>query len=287
MAIFFLVVGLEIKRELVDGRLQAPRTAALPVLAAVGGVVAPIVIFVVLIAGGEGSEGWAIACATDIAFAVGLVSLLGDRVSEGARVFLLAVAIVDDIIAIAIIAGFFGGSIAVAWLAAAVVLVVLVRLLPRAWVPLAIVLWIAVHESGVHATIAGVAVGLLLPVAMGERIEHRLHPWSAFVVVPLFALANAGIDFGGGVLGQRARQPADVGDRRRPGASESCSASPARRSPHCARAAPCRRECRARSSPESPQRPASASPSRSSSPSSPTRILRSSSERRSASSSDR
>jgi len=201
MAVFFLVVGLEIKRELVTGRLQAPRTAALPAVAAVGGVLAPIVIFVAIVAGGEGIDGWAIACATDIAFAVGLVTLLGDRVSDGARVFLLAIAIVDDIIAIAIIAVFYADGFAPVWLLVAVVLAAALWWQPGFWIPLAIALWIAVHESGIHATIAGVAVGLLLPVTRGERVQHRLHPWSAFVVVPLFALANAGVDFGGGVLG--------------------------------------------------------------------------------------
>ncbi|MBE2318771.1 Na+/H+ antiporter NhaA [Solirubrobacter sp. CPCC 204708] len=201
MALFFLIVGLEIKREVVDGRLQDARTAALPALAAVGGVVAPIVIFVALVAGGEGAQGWAIACATDIAFAVGLIALLGDRVSDGTRVFLLAVAIVDDIIAIAIIAVFYAEGVSLTWLLAAAALVVVIKLVPRLWLPLGVLLWIAVHESGVHATIAGVAVGLLLPLAIGERVEHRLHPWSAFVVVPLFALANAGIEFGGGALG--------------------------------------------------------------------------------------
>lgn len=200
MAVFFLVVGLEIKREFVDGRLQHRRTAALPAIAAVGGVLAPIVIFVALVRGGEGMDGWAIACATDIAFAVGLVALLGDRVPEGTRVFLLAIAIVDDIIAIAIIAIFYAKGVSLAWLLAAVVLAGAVKLLPRWWIPLGIALWVAVHEAGVHATIAGVAVGLLLPVALGERIEHRVHPWSAFVVVPLFALANAGVELGGGVL---------------------------------------------------------------------------------------
>lgn len=200
MAVFFLVVGLEIKREFVDGRLQDRRTAALPAIAAVGGVVAPILIFVVVIAGGDGADGWAIACATDIAFAVGLIALLGDRVSEGTRVFLLAVAIVDDIIAIAIIAVFYAESVSLLWLLAAAVLAGAIKLLPRLWIPLGIVLWIAVHEAGVHATIAGVTVGLLLPLAIGERVEHRLHPWSAFLVVPLFALANAGVAFGGGVL---------------------------------------------------------------------------------------
>ncbi len=199
MALFFLVVGLEIKRELVDGELQDRRAAALPAIAAVGGVVLPIGIFVLLTAGGDGAAGWAIPAATDIAFAVGVLALLGDRVSSGARLFLLSVAIVDDIIAITIIALFYGGDLALGWLALAVVLVGAIWLVGRLgsiwpYVPLGLALWWAVHESGVHATIAGVLVGLLMPVALGERAEHRLHPYSAFVVVPLFALANAGVD---------------------------------------------------------------------------------------------
>ena len=119
--------------------------------------------------------------------------------------FLLAIAIVDDIIAIAIIAVFYGDELALEWLGAAVALVVLIcawrpaRVAP--YVVFAIALWIAVYQSGVHATIAGVVVGLLLPVPLGERVEHSLHPYSAFVIVPLFAFANAGVDFGGGVLG--------------------------------------------------------------------------------------
>jgi NhaA family Na+:H+ antiporter len=201
MALFFFVVGLEIKRELVVGELRDRRAAALPAIAAVGGVALPIALFAALTAGGAGAGGWAIPAATDIAFAVGVLALLGDRVSTGARLFLLSVAIVDDIIAITIIALFYGGSLALGWLALAAALVVAIALagrLGRAWpyLPLGLALWWAVHESGVHATIAGVLVGLLMPVASGERIEHRLHPYSAFVVVPLFALANAGLDFG-------------------------------------------------------------------------------------------
>ena len=201
MALFFFVVGLEIKRELVEGELRDRRAAALPGIAAIGGVALPIVIFAALTAGGEGAAGWAIPAATDIAFAIGVLALLGDRVSAGARLFLLSVAIVDDMIAITIIALFYGEAVAPGWLAVAAALVVAITLagrFGRAWpyLPLGLALWWAVHESGVHATIAGVLVGLLMPVAIGGRIEHRLHPYSAFVVVPLFALANAGIDFG-------------------------------------------------------------------------------------------
>ncbi len=198
MAVFFFVVGLEIKRELVAGELRDRRAAALPAIAAVGGVALPIAIFVLLTAGGDGAAGWAIPAATDIAFAVGVLALLGDRVSAGARLFLLSVAIVDDIIAIAIIALFYAGDVSLVWLAVAVAIAFLVFLnrWSAAYVPLGIALWIAVHEAGVHATIAGVVLGLLMPVALGERTEHALHPYSAFVVVPLFALANAGVDFG-------------------------------------------------------------------------------------------
>jgi NhaA family Na+:H+ antiporter len=164
-------------------------------------VALPIALFVAITAGSEGARGWAIPAATDIAFAVGVLSLLGSRVSSGARLFLLAIAIVDDIIAIAIIAIFYAGSLSLGWLAVAVALIgaiVIARRGPSAWVylPLGVALWIAVHESGIHATIAGVALGLLLPVTLGERVEHRLHPYSALVIVPLFALANAGVAFG-------------------------------------------------------------------------------------------
>jgi NhaA family Na+:H+ antiporter len=211
MAIFFLVVGLEIKRELVTGRLRDPRAAMLPMLAAAGGVLAPIAIFVALTAGGAGAAGWAIPCATDIAFAVGIVALLGDRVSPGARLFLLAIAIVDDIIAIAVIAIFYAETISLAWLLAAAALVGLVAVAARlgvtriaAYALFGVALWVCVHESGVHGTIAGVALGLLLPAGPAAWLEDRLHPVSAFAVVPLFALANAGVDLGGGVLADAA-----------------------------------------------------------------------------------
>ncbi|GAA1435184.1 Na+/H+ antiporter NhaA [Mycobacterium cookii] len=217
MAIFFFVVGLEIKRELAIGELHDPRAAALPAAAAVGGVVVPAVIFVALTSGAAGA-GWGIPMATDIAFAVGVLALLGDRVPSGAKLLLLSVAIVDDIIAITVIALFYTDTVSLAWLAGAVAglgLVVALRVVgvtaiwPYAVVGVAV--WAATLESGVHATIAGVALGLLTPAGeVGGRnvlatLEHRLHPWSAFVVVPLFALANAGVSFGGGVLGEAAQ----------------------------------------------------------------------------------
>jgi NhaA family Na+:H+ antiporter len=216
MAVFFFVVGLEIKRELAIGELHDPRAAALPAAAAVGGVVVPALIFVALTSGAAGA-GWGIPMATDIAFAVGVLALLGDRVPAGAKLLLLSVAIVDDIIAISVIALFYTETVSLAWLAGAgagLGLVVVLRLLgvTAIWpyVVVGVAVWAATLESGVHATIAGVALGLLTPAGdVGGRnvlatLEHRLHPWSAFVVVPLFALANAGVGFGGGVLGEAA-----------------------------------------------------------------------------------
>jgi Na+:H+ antiporter, NhaA family len=214
MALFFFVVGLEIKRELVTGELQDRRAATLPVVAAIGGVALPALIFVAVTAGTPQVSGWAIPAATDIAFAVGVLALLGDRVSSGAKLFLLTVAIVDDIAAIAIIALFYSESLAAGWLAVAaagLVGVVAFRALGvariLAYVPLALLVWVAIHESGVHATIAGVALGLLTPTGrfrgrpIMAMLEHRLHVVSAFVIVPLFALANAGVNLGGGVIG--------------------------------------------------------------------------------------
>ena len=217
MAVFFFVVGLEIKRELVVGELRDRRAAALPVIAALGGVVLPAAIFLAITAGTAESSGWAIPSATDIAFAVGVLALLGDRVSAGVKIFLLTIAIVDDIAAILIIAVFYAGGLSLPWLAAAACGLALVVALRRAgvasiapYVVLGAAIWLAVHESGIHATIAGVALGLLTPAGeVGGRdvlalLERRLHALSAFVIVPLFALANAGLVLGGGVLGDAA-----------------------------------------------------------------------------------
>lgn len=214
MAIFFFVVGLEIKRELVEGELKDRRAAALPAIAAVGGVLVPAVIFVAMTSG-PAREGWGIPMATDIAFAIGVLALLGSRVPAGAKLLLLTLAIVDDIIAISVIAIFYTDTVSFLWLAGAVggllVVVAMNRLGVTAITPYALVgsvVWLCTLESGVHATIAGVALGLLTPTGViGKRnvldtLEHRLHPWSAFVIVPLFALANAGVDFSGGLLGR-------------------------------------------------------------------------------------
>jgi NhaA family Na+:H+ antiporter len=213
MAIFFFVVGLEIKRELACGELQDRPAAALPALAALGGIALPALIFLAFTAGTPEASGWAIPAATDIAFAVGVLALLRSRVSPGMKLLLLTIAIVDDIAAILIIALFYAHGLSLPWLAAAVAglagVVALRRLGVARIAPYALLgaaIWLAVHESGVHATIAGVALALLTPVGdVGGRdvlamLENRLHVLSAFAIVPLFALANAGVNLGGGVL---------------------------------------------------------------------------------------
>jgi len=214
MAIFFFVVGLEIKRELVVGELSSPRDAAMPVIAALGGMALPALLFLVVNAGSATERGWGIPMATDIAFVLGALALLGPRAPSGLRLFLLAVAIVDDLGAIAVIAVAYSSGLSAGYLALAVAVVGFVVLLrwlgasrPAAYAIPAIVLWFAIHESGVHATVAGVAMGLLTPAqpidgrSVIDELQHRLHPFSALVVVPLFALANAGVVIRGDTLG--------------------------------------------------------------------------------------
>lgn len=214
MALFFFVVGMEIKRELVGGELADRKAAALPVIAAAGGVALPAAIFLLLTVGTPEAAGWAIPAATDIAFAAGVLALLRDRVSDGLKLLLLSIAIVDDIAAIAIIALFYADSLSALWLLAggagllAVVGLQRLRVVHIApYVVVGVLVWIAVHESGVHATIAGVALGLLTPSGrfhgreVMRLLEHRLHLATALVVVPLFALANAGVYLGGDAIG--------------------------------------------------------------------------------------
>lgn len=206
MTVFFFVVGLEIKRELVRGELRDPRTAALPAVAAVGGMVLPALLYVAVNAGGGNLDGWAVPMATDIAFAVGVLAILGSRVPGPLKLFMLTLAIVDDVGAIVVIALFYSKGIAVGWLLAAVGALLLVHLMSRfgadralMYVLPALLVWVCVFESGVHATLAGVVLGLMTPAhprggkPVLERLEHALHPVSSFVIVPLFALANAGI----------------------------------------------------------------------------------------------
>jgi NhaA family Na+:H+ antiporter len=211
MAIFFLLVGLEIKRELVEGELSSLRQAALPAIAAFGGSLVPALIYVLCnLTDPVALRGWAIPAATDIAFAVGVLSLLGARVPIGLKVFLLALAIFDDLGAIVVIAVFYTAKLSVIslLLAGAVLLAMLAlnrlgvtRIAPYAL--LGIVLWVCVLRSGVHATLAGVAMALAIPMRAAEgesplrQLEHALHPWVAFLVVPLFGFANAGVSFAG------------------------------------------------------------------------------------------
>ncbi len=207
MVIFFFVVGLEIKRELIVGELNDRAKATLPIVAAAGGVTLPALIFVALNAGGSGIHGWAIPMATDIAFAVAVLALMGPRIPSGVRLLLLSIAIVDDIFAITVIALFYTDGISLAWLALGAGGLGVVALMYRfgvvrigPYVMAGIVVWLGFFESGVHATIAGVLLGLMTPARsvegrrrVLEDLEHSLHPYSSLIVVPLFALANAGI----------------------------------------------------------------------------------------------
>lgn len=212
MAIFFFVVGLEVKREWMEGQLASTEQRKLPVLAAIAGMAAPALVFLAVINGEGASEltrGWAIPAATDIAFAMGVMGLLGNRVPASLRLFLLTVAIVDDIGAVLVIALFYTASIKMIWLAAAVgavgVMIAFNRMRvtsPWPFILLAVVLWFFVLNSGVHATIAGVVAALTIPMrgkdddTMLERMEHGLAPWSAYLVVPIFGFANAGVEIG-------------------------------------------------------------------------------------------
>lgn len=213
LALFFYVVGLELKRELLVGELADRRGATLPVAAAIGGMVVPAAITLLVGWGEPGIErAWAVPVATDIAFALGVLAITGSGMPASARVFLLSLAVVDDLGAIALIAVLFTGGLDVLWLAVAVACCLAYWYLQKRrvrasslYVPLAAMTWIAVHSSGIHATIAGVALGLLTrvrrdphePEAPALRLEHRLQPWSAGVAVPVFALFAAGIPISG------------------------------------------------------------------------------------------
>ncbi|MEV6910737.1 Na+/H+ antiporter NhaA [Amycolatopsis sp. NPDC051071] len=209
LALFFFVAGLELKRELVVGELSRFKQAILPVVAAIGGMIVPALVALAVGWGTPGIErAWAIPVATDIAFALGVLALTASNLPSSARVFLLSLAVVDDLGAILIIAILFTAKFDLVAAGVAVVALALYAYLQRrrvrsAWiyVPLALITWIAVHSAGIHATIAGVALGLLTRVRADEgeehapaiRLEHRLQPWSAAVAVPLFALFAAGI----------------------------------------------------------------------------------------------
>ena len=259
MAIFFFLVGLEIKREVLVGELANPRAAALPIIAAIGGVVVPAAIYMAFNFGGSGQHGWGVPMATDIAFALGCLALLGNRTPLGLKIFLTAVAIVDDLIAVLVIALFYTSDLHLLWLAGGLGVVVLLLAAnlvgiraPIVYGALGAVVWLAFLESGVHATIAGVLVALTIPArrridtptfvqrvrqvvqqfeqsgrdrdrlhasegqqsavlelediceqaqAPLQKIEHDLHGWVAFVIMPIFAFANAGVALPANSLG--------------------------------------------------------------------------------------
>jgi Na+:H+ antiporter, NhaA family len=205
MTLFFLVVGLEIRHEIREGALSDPRIATLPALMAAAGVAVPALIYLVLNPDPVLRRGWAVPTATDIAFAVGVLSLVGRRAPPALRMLLLTLAIVDDIIAILIIATFYSGGIAMSGLAivasALVVLWIIQRFAvrhPLAYVLPGVLLWFGMFRAGIHPTLAGVAFGMLLPPThSSNRILRSLHLFVAYAVLPLFALANAGVDFQG------------------------------------------------------------------------------------------
>lgn len=223
MAVFFFVVGLEVKREWIEGQLSTGEQRRLPVLAAIAGMAVPALVYVVIAGNGPGelTRGWAIPAATDIAFAMGVLGLLGNRVPASLRLFLLTVAIVDDIGAVLVIAVFYTANIKLAWLVGALVVVAAMLALNRLkvarytpYILLALVLWFLVLNSGIHATIAGVAAALTIPMrgkdddTMLEHMEHGLAPWSAYLIVPIFGFANAGVNLSGiGVEGVLAPLP--------------------------------------------------------------------------------
>jgi len=265
MAIFFFVVGMEIKREMVHGELATPRRAALPVAAALGGMIVPALIFTFWNFGGDGARGWGIPMATDIAFAVGVLSVVGKRVPFPLKVFLLALAVADDLGAILVIAVFYTEQIAVQPSLWAIGILVGIVMLNRAGVRstnvyllLGICLWVAVLKSGIHATVAGVALAMLTPskpfygeaefdesapdllaryreardagdneraqqilsqletLTQGtesplDRLEHSLVPWSSYVIVPIFALANAGVALSGSMISDAVSSPVTLG----------------------------------------------------------------------------
>ena len=211
MAIFFLVIGLEVKREMIDGALSTRAQATFPAIAALGGMLAPALIYLLVNHGDPATHsGWAIPAATDIAFALGVMALLGNRVPTSLKVFLLALAIIDDLGVILIIALFYTSELSLNALGVAVGAVALLFWMNRRGVDrlsfyliVGAVLWVAVLKSGVHATLAGVIVGFMIPYK-GKRyssplkhLEHKLHGWSVYFILPIFAFANAGVSLAG------------------------------------------------------------------------------------------
>ncbi|WP_406515494.1 Na+/H+ antiporter NhaA [Streptomyces sp. NBC_00873] len=227
LAVFFFVAGVELKRELVAGELRDPKAAALPVIAAVCGMAVPAVVYtLVTVIGGGSTAGWAVPTATDIAFALAVLAVIGTSLPSALRAFLLTLAVVDDLFAILIIAVFFTDDIDLAALAGAfvglAVFYLLLRKNVRGWyvyIPLALVIWGLMYNSGIHATIAGVAMGLMLRCTRregeahspGEHIEHLMRPLSAGLAVPLFALFSAGVSLSGDAVANVFTRPETLG----------------------------------------------------------------------------
>jgi NhaA family Na+:H+ antiporter len=227
LAVFFFIAGIELKRELVLGELRSPAAAALPIGAAIGGMAVPALVYLALVSARGGDlSGWAVPMATDIAFALGVLAVVGRRLPSALRTFLLTLAIVDDLIAIIIIAVFFASTLNFVALAGALAGLALFYTLHhrgvRGWyiyVPLALLIWALMYNSGVHATVAGVAIGMLLRTtpqgdekySPAEHIGHLVHPWSAGLAVPVFALFAAGVAVSADTLGDMAREPEALG----------------------------------------------------------------------------
>ena len=213
MTVFFFVIGLEIKRELTTGHLASVKKALMPLLAALGGIAVPALIYLA-IAGREAPGGWGVPVATDIALAIGLLAMLGSMVPESLRSFLLGIAVIDDIVAILIVAFVYSRGVEYSWLAVGIVIVIFIIVLQKlkifkiwSYLVLGILLWFALYKTGVHPTLSGVILGLLMPniprgiksessdnsVSVIEWLEQKLHPVSAFFCVPIFAFANTGV----------------------------------------------------------------------------------------------
>lgn len=215
MAVFFFLIGLEVKREVMEGHLSSLSQIALPGIAALGGMIVPALVFIAFNQGESfAMKGWAIPTATDIAFALGILSLLGNRIPVSLKIFLMALAIIDDLGAIVIIALFYTSELSTISIAIASVALVALFVLNRlgfakkaGYILLGIVLWVSVLKSGVHATLAGVALAFMIPLSstradgttfsLSKEMEHDLHLWVAFIILPIFAFVNAGVDLRG------------------------------------------------------------------------------------------
>ncbi len=213
MAVFFLLVGMEIKQEALDGALSTPRARILPGIAAIGGMALPAIIFVIInLSSPDHLSGWAIPAATDIAFAMGVLAILGSKVPLAIRALLVGIAVIDDLLAIVVIALFYTSELELGWLAAAGVTMVVLALLNRSsvysivpYISLGIVLWYCVYQSGIHATLAGVVLAFAIPAKSTSDLhrspmkttEHAIDKWVNFGILPLFGFANAGVSFAG------------------------------------------------------------------------------------------